>query len=480
MDNRRLPLLLLISGVLTTFVITRNDPFFGDSVSSITRAAETIFSSKFQHIRFPEGMDPGHPTTMALIHSTFWAILGKSIWVSHFLHWLISIGVLVQFIRLAKHENIPNANWGAFLLLITPLYLSQSVNPNLHMGLTLGVLSVLLNLRKANFTRASVWTGVMMITHLQALFLVIPLWLWWMFTDRGKSTKDRFTVVLKSALIPALMFVGLLVYHYSITGWWMSSPDYAGHRGIPGSKRIVINLIVSDWRIVDYGQLSLFILPFLLLFRRRLKLTTNHPFTWFLVLYLFNAIAISVNTKTGPMHRYFLPVLPLLIMGNLQWISQASKWLRIVVVLILVSGHFWFYPGKVMGDATLSYRSVFPLLHEVQTDVDTSVHTYAPLNNSSYTTLLNGPTDDFQSLYGDNIENVSHVIYSNISGDFTTSELKVLETWPVKTYQRGYVFVELYSNPAKVSDPPTGPRRKISNYELWFIKLKRKLKGDST
>ena len=319
-----------------------------------------------------------------------------------------------------------------------------------------------------------------MITHLQALFLVIPLWLWWMFTDRGKSTKDRFTVVLKSALIPALMFGGWLLYHYSITGWWMSSPDYSGHRGIPGAKRIVINLIVSDWRIVDYGQLSLFILPFLLLFRRRLKLTTNHPFTWFLVLYLFNAIAISVNTKTGPMHRYFLPVLPLLIMGNLQWISQASKWLRIVVVLILVSGHFWFYPGKVMGDATLSYRSVFPLLHEVQTDVDTSVHTYAPLNNSSYTTLLNGPTDDFQSLYGDNIENVSHVIYSNISGDFTTSELKVLENWPVKTYQRGYVFVELYSNPAKVSDPPTGPRRKISNYELWFIKLKRKLKGDST
>jgi len=480
MDNRRLPFLLLTSGVLTTFVITRNDPFFGDSVSSIARAAETIFNSKFQHIRFPEGMDPGHPTTMALIHATFWAILGKSIWVSHFLHWLISIGVPIQFIRLAKHENIPNANWGAFLLLITPLYLSQSVNPNLHMGLTLGVLSVLLNLRKANFTRASVWTGVMMITHLQALFLVIPIWLWWMLTERNKSTKDRFTVILKSAVIPALLFGGWLLYHYSITGWWMSSPDYAGHRGIPGAKRIMINLVVSDWRIVDYGQLSLFILPFLLLFRRRLKLTRNHPFTWFLVLYLFNAIAISATTKTGPMHRYFLPVLPLLIMGNLQWISQASKWLRIVVVLILVSGHFWFYPGKVMGDVTLSYRSVFPLLREVQTDVNATVHTYAPLNNSSYAASLNGPIDDFQSLYGDNIENVSHVIYSNISGDFTTSELKVLETWPVKTYQRGFVFVELYSNPAKVSDSPKGPRRKISNYELWFIKLKRKLKGDST
>lgn len=480
MDNRRLPLLLLITGVLSTFVITRNDPFFGDSVSSIARAAETIFSSKFQQIRFPEGMDPGHPTTMAVLHATFWAILGKSIWVSHFLHWLISIGVLIQFVRLAKHENIPNANWGAFLLLITPLYLSQSVNPNLHMGLTLGVLSVLLNLRKANYIRASVWTGIMMVIHLQALFLVISIWLWWMFTDRNSSAKQRFWIALKSALIPALLFGGWLLYHYSITGWWMSSPDYAGHRGIPSAKRIFINLIVSDWRIIDYGQLALFILPILLLLRRKLRLTRNHPFTWFLVLYLFNAVAISTTTKTGPMHRYFLPVIPLLIMGNLQWISQASKWLRLSVVLILISGHFWFYPGKVMGDATLSYRSVSPLLQEVKADVETTVHTYAPLNNSSYTTLLNGPKDDFQSLYGDTIEQVSHVIYSNISGDFTTSELKLLETWPVKTYQRGFVFVELYSNPTKVKNPPTGPRRKVSAYELWFTRLKRKLKGDST
>jgi hypothetical protein len=145
----------------------------------------------------------------------------------------------------------------------------------------------------------------------------------------------------------------------------------------------------------------------------------------------------------------------------------------------LISGHWWFYPGKIMGDATLAYRSVFPLLEEAKEDFGHEpFHTYAPLGNPSATTKLNGDSTDIQHLYNTNIDNVNYVIKSNISGDFSHAEIAELESnWPSKTYEKGYVYLEVYSNPERVSQPITGPGRKVGKLESWIIRLKHKIKG---
>ena len=43
------------------FVLTKNDPFFGDSISTISRAANHIYESDFTEISYPQNLDPGHP-----------------------------------------------------------------------------------------------------------------------------------------------------------------------------------------------------------------------------------------------------------------------------------------------------------------------------------------------------------------------------------------------------------------------------------
>lgn len=479
-NHQRLFLLasLLILGTL--FFVTKNDPFFGDSISSISRAANLIYDSNFSQISYPENLDPGHPTTYPLIQAVGWKIFGRSLWVSHLTHLLFSIGCLYYFVRWSNKEG-----WGSYglvggiLLLVTPLFVSQSVNPNMHLPLTFFSVGLVYALRFGKAWEQILFSSLLLVFHLQGLYYLAPIWLWWYLTKQDKP-QTKIIYGVKILLIPGLLFLGWLMYHHSITGWYLSSPDYSGHRGMPGIKRIVVNLILADWRIVDYGQIALFALPIWAIFKKKIKWSWEHPLVLFLILFIFNSLALAVTTKTGPMHRYLLPCLPFLIMANVALMNKVKTYSLGIIGIVLLTGHFWFYPGKVMGDATLSYRAVFPLLEEAQKDVDgKTIHSYAPLSNPEYDTYLKSSKDNFAPLYDLKLSEVDYILYSNISGDFKTSELKELnENWPNITYEKGYVFVQVFSNPERVSQPKTGPTRQVSTLENWLKRLKYKIKGD--
>lgn len=471
---------LALAFLVILFVITGCDPFYGDSISTISRASNNIFHSGFRNILYPENLDPGHPITFPLIHAIAWWVLGKSLWVSHFINLSFGLLTLALFIKWGKKLGYGTTVYvSAFLLLITPLFVSQTVNINLHLPLTFFTLGLVYSLQYGRNWHVIFFASAMVLTHLQGLYYLTPVWLWWFFKQSDKSVVIRVKQSITLLWIPGVLFLAWLMYHHSVTGWYLSSPDYSGHRGFPGVKRFVVNLIMADWRIVDYGQIAFWILPIIALVRGKMKWSWDHPFSLFLMLFLFNSIAIGLTTKTGPMHRYLLPCLPFLVMANATFLQHKRFATTGLLALILISGHFWFYPGKVMGDATLSYRSVFPLLKQAKSDFDNETfYTYAPLSNPSKDTYLTNDSSDFVALYDLSLDSVPYVIYSNISGDFSTEEVRMLQQWPCYTYERGYVYLEVYSNPKLVSMPRTNSRRQASSFEKWFINLKHKIKGD--
>jgi hypothetical protein len=463
------------------FYQTRNDPFFGDAISSISRSSNLIYNAEFSTIAYPKNLDPGHPTTSPLLHAVGWKILGKELWVSHVLNMTFGVLVLLLFVKWGQRLGYKNSTYlGGLLLLITPLFVSQMVNPNLHLPLTFFALGFVYSLSYGNFWQQALFASGLVLTHLQGLYYLTPIWLWWFMTLRHVSFSKRVLLSAKILWLPALLFSAWVVYHHSLTGWYISSPDYMGHRGFPGIKGFIINLIMADWRIVDYGQIALWILPVYAVVRNRINWEWKHPFSLLLVVFLFNSVTIGLTTKTGPMHRYLLPCLPFLVMANVALLKDFKPVRFALLFVLLFSGHFWFYPGKVMGDATLSYRSVFPLLEAAKSEYNTpSLYTYAPLSNASDMTALHGDSADYLPLYGIDIETVPYVLYSNISGDFSPKEIALLESsWPSKTYQKGYVFLEVYTNPNLIKHPISGPKRRQSSFEIWFINLKHTIKGE--
>ena len=169
-----------------------------------------------------------------------------------------------------------------------------------------------------------------------------------------------------------------------------------------------------------------------------------------------------------------------MVMMNVYMMKQVKRRVWFVVIPILLSGHFWFYPGKVMGDATLAYRDLFPLIEQMNDEFPRELmYSYAPLSNSGMYTDLNDDSTNRHALYDVKVDSVKYIIRSNISGDFPSEQVAMLqENWSVRTYQKGYVYVEVYANPdiSTISNPN---KRIIGGFEKWMIDMKRKIKGEN-
>jgi len=468
--------------VLTFYTILfftfKDDPFFGDAISTVSRAARNIYDSHFTSIAYPEGLDPGHPISFPLLYAGLWKVFGLQLPVSHLVNLLFSLGIVFYLWKWVKRELTSVHAWVACLLLLcTPLFIAQSVQMNTHLPLTFFTLAFAYSLRFEKKLGQVFFPTLMLLTHLQALYFVAPLWIWWFFNQTDKSAQAKFIHMAKMLIIPLGVFVAWLFYHHSIEGWYLSSPTYSGHRGMPSFKRILINLVLADWRISDYGQIALFFIPVFVVFRRNFKGRWNHPLVFFLVVYIFNAIAIAVTTQTGPAHRYLLACLPFLILTNAYMFERVKKRIWLVVIPILLSGHFWFYPGKVMGDATLAFRDVFPLLEQIDKDFEGEVmYSYAPLSNPGKFTHLSGDSTNRMALYDVDMDTVTYILRSNISGDFKVDELiELRDSWSVKTYESGNVYVEVYIHPDIKGIQNT--RRVVGRLERWMLTLKEAIKG---
>jgi hypothetical protein len=482
LDRFAKPILALLMGLF--YLAIMNDPFFGDGISTISRAAFNIIDSGFTNFTYPDKQDPGHPTTFPVFYALIWAIFGKSLAISHLFNVLFAIGTLWLVHHWMKKElDSLYALMASLLLLVTPLFMAQTAMINTHLPLTFFTLLLAYALMMHWKYVAIAAATFLLLCHLQGMLYLGGIVLWWFFIHlKGRPFPFRVKKATKLLLLPTAMFACWLYYHYSMKGWLMSTPstDFYG-RGFGGLKISLINWIVSFWRVIDYGMLAFFI-PLIILFAKRKLFKNSHTFLLlFLILFGLNGFMLSFTTTLRTAHRYFLPALPFLVMAAMYYSAKFGKksWL-IAVIVVLFSGHFWHYPGRTIGDANLAYRNIFPLLEQMDEIVNhDTLYTYSPLSDANEYAYLSNSHVRLNSLYDKNFENVTYVVRSNVSGDFSDEIINELEEkWNSHTIQEGPVYLTLYINPrAKVPVKQTA-KRSVGRFEMWFDKMKKQLRNE--
>ncbi|MCC6684440.1 MAG: hypothetical protein IT247_05155 [Bacteroidia bacterium] len=467
------------------FVLTLHDPFFGDAISTVSRAAVHIYNQQLATIWYLPLHDPGHPTLFPYLLAVLWKIAGKQLWVAHVLTLFFALGVTTQLHKLAiKTVGGTAAHWVLLLAVVQPTFVAQSAMVLTHLPLAFFFLWALNNLypqvHKKSFWLASVF---MVLTHLEGAFLLAGTAAsFFLLQLKAADLKSGFMQTVK-LFAPA--FVVLLLWgaaHARHTGWWFSSPVYADHRSWMGVLPMIKSVALIAWRMVDYGNIVFYIIIAWAVATRKLY---RHPlFMYVAGAFISCVLVFSVLMSKSIAHRYFLPVhlpaLVLLLLALNEFRAKQATLLLLLSVLALMAGNFLYYPGKCIGDATITYRNYFFVAARIRTELpsDVVLHTYAPLsNNDSVTTLNEFRLLNTAEIYPHAVNQVPVVLQSNCNCDFTPAELNELALWKGKSYEQGAVYANVLFNPAFYPVPLLNePLRKKSGAELWMEQLKSNLK----
>jgi hypothetical protein len=415
-------------------IICYSDPIHGDGISTVARASIHIYESGWKCFFYPIKQDPGHPTLYPYLLAGLWRFFDKpNLAICHFWNVLFAIGTLVQLKKICKPQNSLAT---IFLVGISPLFVAQTMMVLTHLALTFFFLGCWQAYRRKKFLHAGFWGSLMVLTHLEGMFLLLALA--FVFLTDWIIEKKNFTFhFLKQAFIffalPILCFGIWLIAHYRHTGWWLSAPEYATHRSLATFGQLSYNFAIIAWRLIDYGYVVFYIgLGWVIWKNRRrlLALIYNDPeLRQILTIIATLTILTAVFLSNSIAHRYFLPVQVLIIVYFGEKILNLIHRKGIIITLIIPTiflgiGNFFYYPFKCIGDANIVYRNYFQLENEIKLRHPQMIWgTYAPLSNPSIHRYLDTQTGlKTYRLYEARFDTCKHILYSNLTCEFTPSQ----------------------------------------------------------
>jgi hypothetical protein len=270
-----------------------------------------------------------------------------------------------------------------------------------------------------------------------------------------------------------------LFLHHQHTGWFMVSPQYSDHQKLNTWREVLKAIVLIDWRLADYGMFSVYLVLVWIAITRKQERSVLYG--WMVLLIpCWLLMAVWLNHTIG--HRYFLAYALLAILLAVQYISTfkpiASKIWYGIMLVSLVWGNFWIYPGKTLGDATLAYRGYFTIEQQLHDSLGTTaLYSYAPIAHSRMLRHLRFKGIVTERLTDStNWDSVPVVLQSNINAEFTDSQKTYLQQhFTGQTFESGDVYVNVFFNP--VYYPEVKPNlRKPSPAELWMQQQKAKWK----
>lgn len=461
-------------------------PFWGDSVSSVSKAAIRIYEEGLHRPWNYEDTDPGHPTLFPWLIALCWRIFGYHLWVPHALVALCSVGIL----QLLKNQlKIFETKWQIFGLLlaaVSPLFISQSIEISLSTPLTLVFLLAAKSLKSKQYLLYSFSLLLLPLIHLQGVLLVGALGLYDL--ARNWPTNADWWKRFPIYILPALGLSTWLYFHYQEFGWALVTPNY--ERASPNLKTVFYNFGISAWRLLDLGYFILSIPVLYGVGKAFLKRRTSDFEKLFLSAFLLLCIGIPILFAYPPNHRYIYPIYLLLIPLFIRFLqSKNASWQFSWIMgsfILLLSGNFWHYPGKCLGDQNLVFLNYHDLVKEMKTLVpqEAILHSYAPHNiPSRFTHLEEGVFPSYRDLYNLRTDSVDWVIESNLNCEYTPivrAELK--EHFVARNFERYGVYVNVWMNKRLMLQYPdfaTAPH-KPSRLEKFLMDLKNHLKGSGT
>ena len=432
-----------------------------------SRYGQWYYDTNFSSVFVPETI-AGYPPLFGMLMALSWKLFGKTLLVSHLVILPFALGIVHQVLSLCRKfvpENL--APFAALLLLADPTLMAQctQVAPDvLLVFFYLFSLNKILENKRAPLIFSLIFLSMLSPRGTIAAALLFCSDVAWYFLQ-AKENRPPFLKLFLSYVPAVLLALGWQVLHYQHFGWIGYNPDssWGAYTKFAGVMGMVRNTAIIIWRTLDFGRVFIWLsilISGVILYRKKLKIPfpVKALFTLFLIPFLgFSVIFLPYTNPIG--HRYYLVtfLLAALLAFYLLTLLPSGKVRRVLyglMLLGLLSGHFWVYPeGVAKGwDASLAHRPYFTLRHQAiqfldkqNIPLETVGSDYPNLSPLSQTDLL----PDNRQFKPKNLKTDTYVLYSNVFNGFTDAEIQELKTnWvPVESWKRSQVFLILYKKP---------------------------------
>lgn len=451
------------------FFFTYSDPFFGDAKSTISRLAYPAFESNFEIWLYPKGIDPGHPVLVPLFHAFLWKTFGAHLWISHLFTFCFTLLALVFAASLDKHYQ--SKGWLLLLVAINPLFVSLAASLNSHIILVACFLGFHFFYTRGRLSGQIICLIGLLLTHNQGMLIAVVLLIAHLFTERNAKQ----TIWMMLAFIPWGIW---LFIHHLYTGWFLFPPEYAEFRGVGSLPTLLKNAAIITWRLADFGLFFIILIALFYLVKHR-----NKAMIYIVLIALGIIGSVWLSVKFSIAHRYLIFTHLILTIPASLLIIKQRNWLKYLTLVLLLSGSFWYYPGKQLSDANIQYRHYFCLYKTIQSLPTLSNHTlYSTPPNESESTITHLSNDTLwlriKSLSEVKDPNTIHkVMHGNVCGPLPLETKELVSTWDYITIQSGPAWVNIYSKaPFNSKMREKFPKRKVSWFEQKMKDLKKQYK----
>ena len=334
--------LALILIVVLTHLPYLELPLFWDELGQFVPAALDLYR---EGRWIPHSAHPNvHPPALMAYLALVWKISGYSIITTRLAMLLVGgLTVLVTFllaIRLCRGVPGAPAFSAITLLIVSPLFYTQSLLAQLDLPATLLTLWALLEFLEGRIRRAALVSTALVLTKETgvAVPLVFAVWLW--REDRRRQAAWF--------LLPVAALIGWLAFLYARTGYWLGSVDFERYnlyyplhpvRFPLALLRRLFYLFVDNFHFIGWIAI--------LIAWRRTRVYADRAWRVTALLGLVHVVTVTV-LGGAVLERYLLPVLPLLYIamaaGWSVYSPRRRHWTEAVAVLGLLASLFWTRP----------------------------------------------------------------------------------------------------------------------------------------
>jgi len=424
-SDRTLYLIALVF-YLILFFLSKGVPYFWDTVLFSSRVPQYFYENGIGNLIVSDKIDSGHPPFYGLLTAGLWKLFGQKLWVGHTLTACFSILLAVQWVKLCRKWLAPSFVFiGLLFLFLEPSLLAQSVLISPEIPLIAFTLWGLNSLLKKRYVAAAIAMSLMVMTSTRGIVWLFILFLFHFYSEIRINNRDLSIKVFAPFIIPGLISVAWLSYHYFQTGWLALNPNgnWAKYTANAALADLPKNLAALAHRFFDFGRAIIVFVVLILLFRYRKSketsflrsLSKEQKMTWALFVIGLLVLGLLGVLKTySTQHRYYILLYLLLVIGALQLLHKLrNQRLRNLLLAFsgaaMLLGHGLVYPDNISQgwDSSLAFLNGIKAKNEVEAEMKSKgiskeeVLAVFPFRQSDQNLYLNGDTVSYANYWAE-------------------------------------------------------------------------------
>jgi hypothetical protein len=411
--------------------LIKDNQLFWDTVQFGGKHPNYFYKHPYNFI-LPPTLDSGHIPAFGYYISMWWQVFGRSLSVTHWAMLPFLIGMAYQIYLFIKRFSIPS-EWSSLALLFIlcdPTLLAQSILVSPDICLVFFFFLLLNSIQSENKLFIVLAALGLVLTSNRGVLVVASVGIWALIQNFQKTRKLDYHLSFLFAP-SALLFIWYHFWHYQSVGWvfyhdlspW--APCFAKASGMG----ILKNSLLFIHRTLDFGRIFLVVLLFvfwrkigLSLFEIKGLLSKEIGIVVLLIVFLGYPFITHVGLSG---HRYILPVI---LMLELLWLrmlfmsGDKSRFIYILGLFSLLTGHLWKYPLNISQgwDASLNHIGFYQNQKDFYKYINKG--SISPSQVTSTFPLVANHFDQFISEQDaqltDNDKTLTHVLISDLASKF--------------------------------------------------------------